>query len=332
MSVTEALGWALLHSLWQEALAAATLASLLAIVPARAARICYGLAAVTLVVMLALPLATGLRLHAVAAWPVVPESPAAAVAAARLRTTIEPTLPWIVLVWFGGVLVLSLRLMSGWLVARRLGRTATHSVPEACREALARLAARLRVSRSVRVLESAVVQVPAVVGWLRTVILLPASALMGLTPQQLDVLLAHELAHVRRYDYLVNLVQSAIEILLFYHPAVRWVSRGVREEREHCCDDLAVAVCGDAHLYARALLMMESLRAKTPALALSAAGTQGGTVLGRVRRVGTTTITTCSARRSKRWVSSPAPGVAPRSSTSPGPTRTPACDGRPSRS
>jgi len=285
MSVTEALGWALLHSLWQEALAAATLASLLAIVPARAARIRYGLAAVTLVVMLALPLATGLRLHAVAAWPVVPESPAAAVAAARLRTTIEPTLPWIVLVWFGGVLVLSLRLTSGWLVARRLGRTATHPVPEACREALARLAARLRVSRPVRVLESAVVQVPAVVGWLRPVILLPASALTGLTPQQLDVLLAHELAHVRRYDYLVNLVQSAIEILLFYHPAVRWVSRRVREEREHCCDDLAVAVCGDAHLYARALLMMESLRAKTPALALSAAGTQGGTLLGRVRRL-----------------------------------------------
>src|SRR5256886_15948312 len=111
----------------------------------------------------------------------------------------------------------------------------------------------LRVSRPIRVLDPAPVQFPAVVGWLRPVILLPASALTGLTPQQLDVLLAHELAHVRRYDYLVNLVQSAIEILLFYHPAVRWVSRRVREEREHCCDDLAVAVCGDAHLYARAL-------------------------------------------------------------------------------
>src|SRR2546422_2461571 len=286
MNATEALGWALLHSLWQEALAAATLASLLAIVPARAARIRYGLAAVTLLVMLALPVATGLRLYGAAPLLVRVESPAAALAAVRLRTIIEPTLPWIALVWLGGVLVLSLRLASGWLVARRLGRTATHSVPEACRQALARLAARLRVSRPVRVLESAAVQVPAVVGWLRPVILLPASALTGLTPQQLDVLLAHELAHVRRYDYLVNLVQSAIEILLFYHPAVRWVSRRVREEREHCCDDLAVAVCGDAHLYARALLMMESLRAKTPALALSAAGTQGGTLLGRVRRLG----------------------------------------------
>src|SRR5207302_147738 len=217
------------------------------------------------------------------AGPVAPT--ALAPVAARIRAAMEPALPWVVLVWFGGVVALSLRLASGWLVTRQLGSVGTSSVPDACREAVARLAARLRISRPVRVLESAVVQVPAVVGWLRPVILLPASALTGLTPQQLDVLLAHELAHVRRYDYLVNLVQSAIEILLFYHPAVRWVSRRVREEREHCCDDLAVAVCGDAHLYARALLMMESLRAKTPALALSAAGTQGGALLGRVRRV-----------------------------------------------
>src|SRR5207245_10148390 len=139
----------------------------------------------------------------------------------------------------------------------------TRPAPQACIAALHRLAARLRVSRPVRLLQSTLVQVPAVLGWVRPVILLPASALTGLTPLQLEVLLAHELAHVRRYDYLVNLIQSAIEILLFYHPAVRWVSRRVREEREHCCDDLAVAVCGDAHLYARALLMMESLRART---------------------------------------------------------------------
>src|SRR5438045_8014050 len=126
------------------------------------------------------------------------------------------------------------------------------------------LARRLRVSRPIRVLQSAAVQVPAVIGWLRPVILLPASALTGLTPLQLDALLAHELAHVRRYDYLVNLIQSVIETLLFYHPAVWWVSQQVREEREHCCDGLAVAVCGDPHFYASALLSMERLRVTTP--------------------------------------------------------------------
>src|SRR5207249_1797260 len=204
--------------------------------------------------------------------------------AARIRTALEPALPWVVFVWFAGVVALSLRLTSGWLVTRQLGRVGTSTVPDACREAVARLAGRLRISRPVRVLESAVVQVPAVIGWLRPVILLPVSALTGLTPLQLDALLAHELAHVRRYDYLVNLIQAVIETLLFYHPAVWWVSQQVREEREHCCDDLAVAACGDAHFYATALLGMERLRVTPPAFALAAAG-RGGSLMGRIRRL-----------------------------------------------
>ena len=307
MIMTQALGWALVDSLWQDALAAAGLAALLALVPVRAARTRYALATLTLAVMLALPLATAVRVRETAplmsevvtatspvapgptsspgpqAVPTPPTPPPGPVAA-RIRAALEPALPWVVLVWFGGVVALSLRLASGWLVTRQLGRVGTSSVPDACREAVARLAARLRVSRPVRVLESAVVQVPAVIGWLRPVILLPASALTGLTPLQLDALLAHELAHVRRYDYLVNVIQSVIETLLFYHPAVWWVSQQVREEREHCCDDLAVAVCGDAHFYATALLGMERLRAATPAFALAAAG-RGGSLRDRIRRL-----------------------------------------------
>src|SRR5437879_8308979 len=193
-------------------------------------------------------------------------------------------LGWGVLVGFGGVVALSLGLASGWLVTRQLGRVGTSSVPAACREAVARLAARLRLRWPLRGLASAVVPVPAVIGWLRPMILLPASALTGLTPLQLDALLAHELAHVRRYDYVVNLIQSVIETLLFYHPAVWWVSQQVREEREHCCDDLAVAVCGDAHFYATALLGMERLRGTPPSFALAATG-PGGALMGRIRRL-----------------------------------------------
>jgi Zn-dependent protease with chaperone function len=191
-------------------------------------------------------------------------------------------LPWIVVLWLCGVLVFSGRLTSGWLAARRLRTVGTRPAPRVCVVACARLVARLRIARPVRVLESALVRVPAVIGWLRPVILLPASALTGLTPLQLDALLAHELAHVRRYDYVVNLIQSVIETLLFYHPAVWWVSRRVREEREHCCDDLAVAVCGDAHFYATALYSMERLRGGAPALALAA---NGGLFVGRIRRL-----------------------------------------------
>src|SRR5438034_1254740 len=304
MMMTHALGWALVDSLWQDALAAAGLAALFALLPVRAARTRYALATLTLALMLALPLATAVRLSGTspgtsdvvtATSPVapgpelgpgsqaVPVAPtAAAPVAARIRAALEPALPWVVLAWFGGVVALSLRLASGWLVTRQLHSVGTSAVPDACREAVARLAARLRISRAVRVLESAVVQVPAVIGWLRPVVLLPASALTGLTPLQLDALLAHELAHVRRYDYVVNLIQSVIETLLFYHPAVWWVSRSVREEREHCCDDLAVRVCGDAHFYATALLGMERLRVATPAFAMAAAG---GSLMARVRRL-----------------------------------------------
>jgi beta-lactamase regulating signal transducer with metallopeptidase domain/HEAT repeat protein len=319
MTVTQALGWALVHSLWQCALAAAALAALLAVLPARAARIRYALAAATLALTLALPMGTLLRLHraspettgdgaVVAGFAPTPASQTPAAApelnpfspqaarrygpaapaimvlrlAPRIRARLEPLLPWIVVLWLTGVVTLSLRLASGWLAARRLRALGTRPAPEACIAALHRLAARLRVSRPVRLLQSTLVQVPAVLGWVRPVILLPASALTGLTPLQLEALLAHELAHVRRYDYLVNLIQSVVETLLFYHPAVWWISARVRDEREHCCDDLAVAVCGDAHFYASALLGMERLRVTTLPLALSAAG---GSLMGRVRRL-----------------------------------------------
>jgi len=300
MITTHALGWALVDSLWQNALAAAGLAALLAIIPVRAARTRYAVAIVTLALMLALPAATAVRLSEMSPWTsdVVtatsavapgptgpgPQAVATTPTPAAIRAAIEPVLPWVVLAWFGGVVALSLRLASGGLMTRQLGRVGTSSVPDACVEAVARLAARLRISRPVRVLGSAVVQVPAVIGWLRPMILLPASALTGLTPLQLDALLAHELAHVRRYDYVVNLLQSVVETLLFYHPAAWWVSQQVREEREHCCDDLAVAVCGDAHFYATALLSMERLRVTPPAFALAAAG-RGGTLMGRIQRL-----------------------------------------------
>jgi len=284
MNAIHTLGWALVHSLWQDALAAAGLASVLTLVPARAARVRYALAALTLAIMLALPLATALRLDAAsdAAMPAL-AAPALTSLVDRIRAGLEPTLPWIVALWLGGVLVMSARLASAWATTRRLATAGTRPVSEAWRQALARLARRLRVSRPVRLLASALVEVPAVIGWWRPVILIPVSVLAGggLTPLQLDALLAHELAHVRRHDYLVNLLQTVVETLLFYHPAVWWVSTRVREEREHCCDDLAVAACGDARVYATALLRMEQLRA-APALAL---GAGGGSLLGRVRRL-----------------------------------------------
>ncbi len=318
MNATHALGWALVHFLWQGAALAILLGVALAVIRPTAARTRYTLSIVTLAAMLVVPIATTLRLReprfssssqtAGAAQPATeiqaspspsaspaPSGPAAAVKSlappppsgsrlTQLRDRLEPALPWLVVVWVLGVLILSVRLGYGWMAARRLRTDGTRDVSASLQQVLARLAAQLRVHQPVRLLESLLIEVPAVIGWLRPVVLVPASALTGLTPQQLEVLLAHELAHVRRYDYLVNVIQCVIETLLFYHPAVWWVSRRIREEREHCCDDLVVALCGDPHLYATALVGMERLRPATPRLALAATG-GGGSLLKRVRRL-----------------------------------------------
>ncbi|MBV9958004.1 MAG: M56 family metallopeptidase, partial [Acidobacteria bacterium] len=203
--------------------------------------------------------------------------------------------------------LLSLRALGGWVMAQRLKSWKTLPATAEWQETLARLSRRLKVSRTVRLCESVVAEVPTVIGWLRPVILVPVSAFVGLSPQQIEALLAHELAHIRRHDYLVNLLQTAVETLLFYHPAVWWISRQIRTEREHCCDDLAVAACGNVLTYARALAELEELRSSTGAatsqLALAAdGGGTGGSLLKRIQRL----IETPSSphQRSSAWLAS----------------------------
>lgn len=190
-------------------------------------------------------------------------------------------IPGVVATWLVGVLLMSARLFGSCLRVRRLRTRGAVPAAGSLAEMLDRLRARLGVSRAVVLLESALVEVPTVFGWLRPVILLPATAVTGLPASQIEAILAHELAHIRRCDYLVNFVQTAVETLLFYHPAVWWISAQVRRERENCCDDMAISVCGDRREYATALLRLEELR-PAPAVALAA---RGGDLLGRVRRL-----------------------------------------------
>jgi uncharacterized protein (TIGR03435 family) len=140
----------------------------------------------------------------------------------------------------------------------------------------------MHIGRSVRVVTSTAANGPSMVGWLRPVILLPPATAMGLTPQQLEAVIAHELAHIKRHDYLVNVLQAMVETLFFYHPAVWWISKQIRIERELCCDDLAVASCGDALGYARALATLAKMQLAAPALAMAAAG---GSLLHRIQRL-----------------------------------------------
>lgn len=212
--------------------------------------------------------------------------PAAASAAGRTFALAQPivarAMPWLVLAWLSGVLALSIRLLGGWWSTRSLRLVGVSPVPDWCEAQLAALSARMRVGRAVAIVSSFRTSVPVVLGHVKPVIVLPAAAVSGLSPAQLDAILAHELAHVRRHDYLVNLAQAVIETLLFYHPAVWWVSRQVRETREHCCDDLAVTVCRSRREYVHALLDLEQLRDSTPAFAL---GATDGSLLARGRRL-----------------------------------------------
>jgi beta-lactamase regulating signal transducer with metallopeptidase domain/biopolymer transport protein ExbD len=189
--------------------------------------------------------------------------------------------PWLVGAWAAGVAVFSLRLVNGWRTVRRWRASGTETIPAEWQARFAALCERLLLTRSVQLLSSATVAVPVVIGWLKPAVLLPASLLAGLPAAQLEAVLSHELAHVRRYDYLVNLLQTLLETLFFYHPAVWWVSAQLRNEREHCCDDIAASLHGDTLGYARALTALEELRA-LPAVGVSAAG---GSLLQRIRRL-----------------------------------------------
>jgi beta-lactamase regulating signal transducer with metallopeptidase domain len=309
---TRVIGWALLHFIWQGALVGGLTAIALAVLRRSAADIRYVVSTIALSLMLTLPAVTVAQLWRSTATAAIASSsetggtapasgegvaaPSAGPSTTRVAASdtplvyaertrslnIEPWLPAFVLAWVCGVVVLSLRLMSGWLWVQRMKSHGATPASPFWEQLAARLSRRLHITRRVRLLESTVVDVPTVIGWMKPVILLPASALAGLSPHQLEAILAHELAHIRRHDYLVNLLQTLVETLLFYHPAVWWLSRRIRAERENCCDDLAVSLSGDAYTYAKALADLEALRGSGAHLVIAA---NGGSLAHRVRRL-----------------------------------------------
>ena len=139
----------------------------------------------------------------------------------------------------------------------------------------------LGISRTIQYCECKWLQAPAVIGWFRPVVFLPATALTGLSEDQLQAVIAHELAHIQRLDAFVNVFQVCVETLLFYHPAVWWLNKRIRAEREHCCDDVAVSLCGNPVEYARALTLMEEWRS-APVFAMAA---NHGPLTDRIMRV-----------------------------------------------
>src|SRR5215469_86660 len=289
-SLAKALAWTLLHLLWEGAAVALLLAAALCVLHSARAR--YAAACGTLLMLL-----VGFTITLVRLWPAGAGSaaqhgtalPGPAEIDMAISDAIAPhvfragdLLPWIAPFWMLGVLAFQLRSLAGWIAARRLRRSGICCAAADWSARLERLAARIRISRPVALFESSLADAPLVIGYLKPVILMPAGLLVGLPAAQVEAILAHELAHILRQDYLVNLAQTFVEGLLFYHPAVWWISHVIRAERENCCDDVAVAVSGNARQYAAALAALEQNRiaAREPALAAT-----GGSLVKRVRRI-----------------------------------------------
>ncbi|MGA2574760.1 MAG: TonB family protein [Bryobacteraceae bacterium] len=294
-AMTQAISTALLDFVWQGLLAAFLLWAALFALKSRSARARYLASCVALAVMAVLPVVTACLVYTAPAATqasagltgAVPETMRAAMPGPAgsgydwVATRVNRLAPWALPLWSLGVLLFSLRLV--W-AGRQISALRRQAKPAeaAVLAIVGDLQERMKLARSVRVLVSAVADCPSVVGWIKPVVLVPAATVLGLTPQQLEAVLSHELAHILRHDYLVNMLQTVVETLLFYHPAVWWASARIRQERELCCDDMAVDASGDAICYARALTRLERLRAATPRLALSSAG---GPLSYRIRRL-----------------------------------------------
>ncbi|NOT24809.1 MAG: M56 family metallopeptidase [Acidobacteria bacterium] len=300
-SWTQIVGWTLIHFAWQGAIVGLLTAGVLRLYRHRSANARYVIACVALMIMLASALVTArvlagpdLSLGLAVIEPDAVTLPGALSTASSNGThdemtlgsgalnRIDEALPGIVLIWLAGVAVLLLRMAAGLLKVRQLQVTALANEASRWQSTAEQIARRLGIRTFVRVVETTEVDSPTALGWLRPVILLPIAALANLTPVQVEAILTHELIHIRRHDYVINVLQTIAETVLFYHPAVWWTSRQIRIEREHYCDDVAVQVCGDPVEYAAALTELEEWRSREVSLALAATG---GSLRDRVRRL-----------------------------------------------
>jgi len=269
----DALGWTLLHFCWQATVIGLAYGAIDMACENAGSRTRYGLALAALLAMVAAAAATlihelsAVRLAPSDIWAIgasdrmpIDAAGAALSNAARGPMEIGAVLPWLDLLWLAGVLCLTLRALGGYYVLLRFVRATDPHVPEQLVALVRGLCTCLGIDRSIALRLSREGGGPFVVGVVRAVIVVPVSALTALSPAQLEAVLAHELAHIRRADFLWNVLQTIVETLFFFHPAVWWIGRRLRTERELCCDDMALAACGDRLTYATALVALERAR------------------------------------------------------------------------
>lgn len=312
--IIEAIGWVLFHSSWQATLLLVLLIVALVLTQSFSARVRYFVAYSTLLLILGGSIATGIKsyqyanekqllkerlltspdgmTHEIKALllptkeAIVKKPSETHMKWMNVKTVIQSNFHIVFTLWLLGILLFLLRMAGGMVVLQRLTKQQVLPLETVWQDKLEALKERLVISKPIKVCQSYVAKVPMIVGHLKPVILVPVALFTALTPQELEAIIAHELAHIKRHDYLFNILQSIIETLFFFHPAVWIVSRIIRDEREHSCDDLAVEATGDKLNYIKALASTQQLTLQIPYNAVAFTQRKGG-LLTRVKRLKT---------------------------------------------
>ena len=294
-----ALGWTVVHSLWQGMLIALVMALISLGLQKHAARLRYLISNAGLFSVLAIAVITFFQLYsgtnnggAEEIIIIAGQSTVEATAETTLLQKImlpfsgyfNEHLPLIVSVWLIGMVFFMLRLIGGLAYVQHLKSRHVYALGEEWQHLLEHLAHQIPVKKPVQLMESAMTKVPMVVGFLKPVILLPIGTINGLSINQVEAILAHELAHIYRNDYLLNIFQSLVEVLFYFNPAVWWISANIRTERENCCDDIAVELCGNSLTYAKALVSLQEISQASPRMAMTFSNNKNQ-LLNRVKRI-----------------------------------------------
>ena len=285
-----ALGWTFVHTLWQGCVIVLFMIFVLQQIPTKKATLRYTVSTASMISMLIAAVATFAMLYFEPGKSELVSSTAGmrvmgteGQAGFSFMSWLGSHLSAMVAIWLAGVVLLAFRLLFGLGYIQYLKKT-TSDLSFSLRGKLDEIARKINYKRHLDVAESALVQIPVVVGHLKPLILFPVGAINQLTTDEVEAVLAHEIAHLVRNDFVQNLIQSVIEIVFYYHPAVWWISAVVRSERENCCDDLAIQVCGSSLTYARALVRLQEVGHSAPALALPFSGSKNH-LLNRVKRI-----------------------------------------------
>ena len=283
--LSETIGWTLLHSLWQGALISLLLAGILLILRKRSAQLRYNVTFISLSLLFVSTVATFFIIKenvSPAAYEPIADEVTIQPAVTELMNVdnlitsiasisfyeevqltvehyLESNLGLMVSIWFIGLLLMSLRFLGNLVFTQRLKHYRIRSADKDTEIRIKDLAGDLGMNSNFMVKLSEYTKVPMVIGWLKPTLILPVNLFIQLPYDQVETIIVHELAHIRRNDFLHNMIQSFIEIILFYHPAVWWMSSLLRTEREHACDDVVINYTGNSMAYARALTSLQEM-------------------------------------------------------------------------